>query len=127
MNPGDVIGALLLGGAGIGMIYLGYVIRADGRADLVFAPGANLPDDRIARVGGLATILVGVTTIGLGLALFFVPATGRAGSPFSASIRLFAHSSACGVGYALAPSPGELFGQMHSSHLEPITAADCSR
>lgn len=77
MAVGDLIGAFVLSVTGLGLVYLGYTVQANERAELIFPPTPNAPPERVARIGGAATMLVGGVTIGLGLALFAVPATER--------------------------------------------------
>jgi len=76
MASGNVIGGILLIVTGLGTVYLGYRIRVNDRADLIFSPNPSGSPEDIARIGESATILGGLATIGLGLALCFVPPTG---------------------------------------------------
>lgn len=76
MASGSVIGGLLLIVTGIGTVYAGHRTRVDNRADLIFSPNTSGSSEEIARIGGFATILGGLVTIGLGVALCFVPPTG---------------------------------------------------
>ena len=76
MASGDVIGGLLLIVTGIGTVYIGHRTRVEDRADLIFSPNTSVSPEDVARIGGFATILGGIATIGLGLTLYFVPPTG---------------------------------------------------
>ena len=77
MDTGLLVASILFSVTGIGMIYLGYRILSDERADLVFAPGIDAPEATIARVSGQATVVSGIATIGLGLGTTGIQPTAK--------------------------------------------------
>ncbi|MFB6201069.1 MAG: hypothetical protein ABEI98_03570 [Halorhabdus sp.] len=77
MSSGMGLASLVFAATGAVLVYAGHRVESDGRADQIFAPGLDAPEADVARVGGRATVLAGVATVGLGFATLAVEPTAR--------------------------------------------------